>query len=413
VELLHTDGPQARFARIMVEGMSAALAGDSARAHERLSEAFELGKGFTEGRLQVLNSFVGAMMADWPGSRRVSEQALALGRARGSLPSLMGAFPLLALGQRGEGRLAAATSTIEEGLELAERLGFDNDATGLLALKARIAAQRGNEDECRALVETAMRRSLATGVGWATEEARMASAELELGLGNAHEALEHFDQVTRCPLPPVRLLAAGDIIDAALRIGDRDRAHRELEELEAWAPISSAPLVTGLLARCRALLAEDPDEAERQFERSLAQFALEAPVFERARTQLAYGERLRRERRKVEARTQLRTALDTFEGMGARLWAERARGELGASGETARKRDVSTLDDLTPQELRIAQLVAAGATNRDAAAQLFVSPKTVEYHLRKVFMKLGVGSRVELARVPLGEPPAETVEGPN
>jgi DNA-binding NarL/FixJ family response regulator len=129
----------------------------------------------------------------------------------------------------------------------------------------------------------------------------------------------------------------------------------------------------------------------------------EAP-FERARTELAYGEWLRRVRRKTDARVQLRNALDAFEGVGTPLWAERARGELQATGETARKRDPSTIDDLTPQELRIANLVAAGATNRDAAAQLFVSPKTVEYHLRKVFMKLGVKSRVELASVELSEP---------
>ena len=131
-----------------------------------------------------------------------------------------------------------------------------------------------------------------------------------------------------------------------------------------------------------------------------------SPTRSRAR-ELAYGERLRRKRRKIDARAQLRTALDTFEGLGTKLWAERARGELKATGETARKRDVSTLDDLTPQELRIAQLVAGGATNRDVAAQLFVSPKTVEYHLRKVFVKVGVNSRVELARVPLGDPDAE------
>jgi DNA-binding CsgD family transcriptional regulator len=105
--------------------------------------------------------------------------------------------------------------------------------------------------------------------------------------------------------------------------------------------------------------------------------------FERARTQLVYGERLRRERRKADARTQLRDALGTFEGIGAVLWAERARGELRATGESARKRDASTVDDLTPQELRIAQLVGAGASNREVGAQLFVSPKTVEYHLRK------------------------------
>ena len=109
------------------------------------------------------------------------------------------------------------------------------------------------------------------------------------------------------------------------------------------------------------------------------------------------------------ARAQLRSALETFDGIGADLWAQRARGELNATGESARKRDASTIDDLTPQELRIAQLVAAGASNREAAAQLYVSPKTVEYHLRKVFLKLGVSSRIELARIQLAGPH----QGPN
>jgi DNA-binding CsgD family transcriptional regulator len=158
-----------------------------------------------------------------------------------------------------------------------------------------------------------------------------------------------------------------------------------------------------MLARCRATLAGG-DEAEPLFQEALELHARETPPYERARTQLAYGERLRRERRKIEARAQLRSAIEAFEGVGAELWAKRARGELNATGESARKRDASTIDDLTPQELRIAQLVAAGASNRDAAAQLFVSPKTVEYHLRKVFLKLGLSSRIELARVPLGGP---------
>jgi DNA-binding CsgD family transcriptional regulator len=406
---MDTSGPQGRFARALIEGAAAVLAGDVEAAGARLSEAFELGEGFTEGRMQVLNTFVGAFLGDYPGARRVSERGVALARAEGSLASMAGVFPLLVLCQLGEGRIAAAIASTAEGLELAERLGFENDRTGLLALEARVAAQQGREEECRARAEEAMQRSLATGLTWAAEQAHLAFAELELGLGNAREALEHLEQLDPLPLPPVRLLASGDIIDAALRVGDEARAQRALAELEAWAPITEAPLVQGLLARCRAVLEQDDGEARRLFEEALMHHAHDAPVFERARTQLAYGERLRRERHKVEARTQLRNALDTFEGLGTKLWSKRARGELQATGETARKRDVSTLDELTPQELRIAQLVAAGATNRDAAAQLYVSPKTVEYHLRKVFLKLGVNSRVELARVPLGEP----VEGPN
>lgn len=162
--------------------------------------------------------------------------------------------------------------------------------------------------------------------------------------------------------------------------------------------------MAGLVARCRAMLAEEPDEAERLFADALRRHAVDTPPFERARTELAFGERLRRDRRRVDARTHLRNALGAFEGLGTPLWAERARTELRATGERARRRDDSTRDDLTPQELRIAQLVARGTTNREVAAQLFVSPKTVEYHLHKVYGKLGVSSRVELAGAALEEP---------
>src|ERR1700733_3329258 len=141
--------------------------------------------------------------------------------------------------------------------------------------------------------------------------------------------------------------------------------------------------------------------AEPLFLEALSHQRQHGEPFERARTELAFGESLRRAQRRTEARTQLRDALATFEGLNTPLWADRARAELEATGITARKRDPSTLDDLTPQELRIAKLVAAGASNRDVAAQVFLTPQTVEYHLRKVFLKLGVSSRVELARRPL------------
>jgi DNA-binding CsgD family transcriptional regulator len=401
IEGIQPGGPQVHFARVLIEGMAAVLAEDKQLAARRLAEAAELSEAFEEGRLQLLSAFVGGFRGDWEHMQRVSERAIALARVTGTLPSLTGVYPLVVMAQVGQGRLAAARGTLADGLELARRLGFDNDETGLLAGAARVAALEGREDDCRAAAEATIRRGLSTGVTWAAEQAQLALGELELGLGNAREALEHFDQVDPNPLPPVRLLATGDMIDAALRIGDADRARRALAELEAWAPVSGTAPVTALLRRCRAVLSKDPDDATTQFEAALAQ---EAPAFERARTQLAYGERLRRDRRKVEARVQLRNALAAFEGLGTPLWAERARAELNATGETARKRDVSTMDDLTPQELRIAQLVAGGATNRDAAAQLFVSPKTVEYHLRKVFLKLGVNSRVELARLPIEGP---------
>jgi DNA-binding CsgD family transcriptional regulator len=413
LDAIAASGPLGDFARALLAGATEILDGSPATAGERFREAIEIGKTFDGARSMVLNSFIYAFVGDWSRSRAVSARVIEQARVQGSAANLAGISPLLGLGQLGEGRLAAAAATAEEGIELSQRLGYENDVTGLVALRARVGARRGREADSRADAETAMRRGLATELTYATEQARLALAELELGLGDARAALEHFEQLERRPLPPVAQMATPDVVDAALRIGDRERAQAALDRFEAWSAISDVPAVAAMVARCRGALAEDPDEAEAHFRAALDAHARESPPYETARTQLAYGERLRRERRRVDARTQLRTALDTFEGLGALPWAERARGELQATGETSRKRDVSTLDELTPQELRIAQLVAAGATNREVGAQLYVSPKTVEYHLRKVFMKLGVGSRVELARVPLGEPVAAGDEGPN
>ena len=153
-----------------------------------------------------------------------------------------------------------------------------------------------------------------------------------------------------------------------------------------------------MLEDCRALAAA-PDAAEAHFE---AAIVADARPLDRARIQLHYGEHLRRERRRIDARSHLRSAVEGFERLGAAPWAERARRELRATGETARKRDTSPLAELTPQELQVARLVSEGATNKAVAAQLFVSPKTVEYHLRKVFAKLGIASRNELFRLELG-----------
>ncbi|NUR76064.1 MAG: helix-turn-helix transcriptional regulator, partial [Thermoleophilia bacterium] len=139
------------------------------------------------------------------------------------------------------------------------------------------------------------------------------------------------------------------------------------------------------------------DALEREFGAALELHDQTPDVFEAARTQLAYGARLRRAGRRVRAREQLRAAIEAFDALGAAPWSNRARAELEATGETARKRDASTLDRLTPQELQIAFLLAEGRTTREAAASMFLSPKTIEYHLRNLYRKLGVRSRTELA----------------
>jgi DNA-binding CsgD family transcriptional regulator len=140
------------------------------------------------------------------------------------------------------------------------------------------------------------------------------------------------------------------------------------------------------------------DDFVAHFEAALAFHAETPDLFEAARTQLAYGARLRRSRRRVQARERLRAALEAFDNLGPSPWGEAARAELAATGETARRRDTSTLGDLTPQELQIALLLGSGKTTREAAAALFLSPKTIEYHLRSVYRKLGVNSRQALAQ---------------
>ena len=146
-----------------------------------------------------------------------------------------------------------------------------------------------------------------------------------------------------------------------------------------------------------------PSGSPRISSRRSAQHAQTPDAFETARTRLAYGERLRRARNRVLAREQLRAAAEVFERLDARPWADRARAELAATGETRRRRDPSTIDELTPQELQIALLLTGGKTTREAAAALFLSPKTVEYHLRHVYQKLGIHSREELARALAGQ----------
>jgi DNA-binding CsgD family transcriptional regulator len=210
-------------------------------------------------------------------------------------------------------------------------------------------------------------------------------------------ALHHLTQIEG---PAWRRLAALDLFDAAVR-GDRpDLARTWLAELEQFAAGTALPAATAVVEHGRALLTGDGD-AESHFQRALAAHANSPRMPNLARTHLAFGEHLRRARRRVDAREHLRTALALFEDLGATPWAERAAQELRASGESARRRDVTTTTELTPQERQVASLVRQGLPNRDVAAQLFVSPRTVDFHLRNCYSKLGISSRAELTALPL------------
>jgi DNA-binding CsgD family transcriptional regulator len=268
--------------------------------------------------------------------------------------------------------------------------------------EAMVLAWQGQVSDARTRVAAAVRSATKCGLGWKLVYLEYALAVLELGQGHYEEALaaapHGYDEsmILSC-------FALPDLIEAAARCGEWALARDVLDRVEGRAAASPTPLALGLLARSRALLADGPD-AEALFQEAISHLGHARGTGHLARGHLLYGEWLRREKRRRDAREHLRAAYGMFEAMGAGCFAERARLELAATGETARKRDPGWHGDLTPQELQVAVLAAAGSTNPEIAAQLFISPKTVDYHLGKVFRKLGVSSRRQLAGVPLGRP---------
>ncbi|MEV4553440.1 helix-turn-helix transcriptional regulator [Nonomuraea wenchangensis] len=333
-------------------------------------------------------------------SAELVERAGRAARVSGMVGQLPVVLEFVATGERFKGRLAESAAVAEEGLQLAREAGYTNSVAAHLANLAVVAALRGEEERCRALAEEALSIAVPHRIGLRAGVAGYALALLDLGLGRyaaAHARLAAL--ATAGPgagHPTVTWRSTPDRVEAALAAGEHESAAEALAAYEQWAANAVTDEARALLARCRALLAAPGADAEL-FEEALRRHG--EPV-ERARTALLYGERLRRAQRPGQARNHLRAALETFERLGAAPWAERARGELRAAGEAAAR---PAADDpetvLTPQELRIARLVAEGASSKEVAARLFLSPRTVEYHLYKIYPKLGVTTRTELARL--------------
>jgi DNA-binding CsgD family transcriptional regulator len=332
--------------------------------------------------------------------RSLIERALAAARGRAAVGALPFVLNLIARDDATTDRWTAAEAAYREAIELARENDQRTDLAFGLSGLAWLLARRGEEDACRALAGEALVLSRELGtelhVIWTTA----ALGDLEFGLGNPAAATEHLEQQQRLlddlAITDPDLSPAPELAEAYLRLGREDDARRVGTEFLDVAQAKGQPWSQGRALRSVALVADEADLADA-FEAALSQQALAPDIFELARTRLAYGERLRRARRRVLARSQLRAALEDFERLGARPWAERARAELTATGETMKRRDPTALDELTPQEMQIALLLADGRTTREAAAAVFLSPKTIEYHLRHVYLKLGISSRQELA----------------
>ena len=313
-------------------------------------------------------------------------------RERGALSFLASALQSHASSEVWQGRFAAAESSIAQAVDVSSAAGGDRVAIGLMGLS--ILAHRGREAEARARARQVMELAAETGAGLAATVARSALVVLDLGVGHYSDALVHARQVfDEDPIPFGNEVLA-NMVEAAVRCGDQRSAGDAMERLAERAPAAGTAWALGLSARSRALLAGADGEAA--YREAIEVLGTTRQVVESARSHLLYGEWLRRQKRRIDARDELRIAYDMFATMGAEAFAKRARDELLATGEHARKRTVETSSNLTPQEAHVAELAAAGGTNTEIAAQLFLSPSTVEYHLRKVFRKLAVTSRRQL-----------------
>jgi DNA-binding CsgD family transcriptional regulator len=275
-------------------------------------------------------------------------------------------------------------------------------ATGIpahLYVEIWVTALRGREPELSALVKDFTTDAQARGEGFALGFAGQAGAVLYNGLGRYDEAFAAVREAVDVP-PYSELSTAGavaELVEAAVRAGELRIAERALERVTLTARPSGTEWALGVEARSRALLS-DGDAAERLYREAIERLRRTRVRVQLARTHLLYGEWLRRERRRLDARDQLRTAFDQFTSMGAEAFAARAEHELLATGERARKRTVETREELTAQEAQVARLARDGLSNSAIGERLFISQHTVAYHLRKVFTKLDITSRNQLAR---------------
>jgi DNA-binding CsgD family transcriptional regulator len=390
------------FTEILL-ALRAVTAGDWQQAASLARQAIATGEHLDLGDQDLLPNLaiVALSIGDAEMTGRYHQRLLTKARSSGAVVLVLYSLTRLGFTDIATGDWSGAISRQNQAVGLAEGTEQRILMAGPLCWLVLIAALRDEDnydDQLRrveALIET---QALGTLDVLIRDVVRWAQGLKAFARSNA--AFHHLAQMTH---HTVQRMAGIDRIEAAVRADQLGTARLWIDDLRRFGEMTEQPWASAIATHGEALLASttNPHEAVTLFEQALALHAKGGRPFDRARSELAYGEHLRRHRQRVAARDHLRAALEVFEDLRAAPWAERAAHELRASGETARKRDVSTATDLTPQELQVAQLVQQGLTNKEVAAQLFVSPRTVDFHLRNVFAKTGVTSRVELARLAL------------
>jgi DNA-binding CsgD family transcriptional regulator len=353
------------------------------------SEPMSVEKGLQWG---VLASSAAAEIWDFESWDAIITSQMELARDAGALAPLSIALNGEGIVVSWRGDFAASARVIVEADAVTEATGTRIAPYGAMLL----AALRGREAEARALIDPTVRHATAGGEGLAVQYAQWSTAVLYNGLGRYEDALAAARQASDVtPELFVAVWALPELIEAAVRSGNAHLGAAALERLVASAEAGATDWGLGIAARSRALLSEG-EAAEHSYIEAIERLGRTQLGPELARAYLLHGEWLRREQRRVDARAQLRTAHDMLVSMGADGFAERARHELRATGAKVRRRIDEARDDLTPQEELIAQLARAGRTNSQIGTELFLSPRTVEWHLKKVFTKLGISSRMAL-----------------
>jgi DNA-binding CsgD family transcriptional regulator len=383
----------ARPIDLVLDGLARLVTDGPAAAATTLRQAVNIFATGVISREEGLWSGWMAAIALWDAdaARTIIARQIQLGRAAGALEELPLNLIALAYDDAWRGDFEAAASLIAETDAIAEATGSHIAPY----IPMFLAALRGNQAELTPLIEAATAAAETEGQGVATTTAHWSAAILNNSLGRYADALAAARQASDDSHLFVSMWVLPELVEAAMHTGHTEVAADALERLAERTQAGGTNFGLGLEARCRALLSQ-AQAADDWYHEAIERLGGAGIRTELARAHLLYGEWLRREGQRLDAREQLRTAYDTFAAIGMEAFAERARRELAATGEKARKRSVATVTTLTAQEAYIARLARDGRTNPEIGAQLFLSARTVEWHLRKIYTKLGIGSRREL-----------------
>ncbi len=393
-----------QFFGTLAQGMALAFSGSPDTGSDLLRQAVKMAEASNEAADDPTWLTWAAMGPLWlresETGRSLIDQATELARSRVAIGLLPYLLCHVAIDHASTQRWAEAEAAFYEVIQLSAESHQRIDRAAALARLAWLEARQGKSSECLEHAHEAIRLADELNLELCRVWALAALGDLNMVAGRTDDALSYFEEenllLRSAGIADVDLSPAPELVELHLRQGNARRAALIAREYVAQAELKGQPWALARAARVRGLLAED-SQLDDVFSEAQEAHRRTPDLFEAARTDLAYGSRLRRARQRVKARQVLQKAIDTFDDLAAEPWAAIARSELAATGVTARKRDESTRNQLTPQELQIALLLASGTTTRQAAAALFLSPKTVEYHLRSVYRKLGCSNRDELS----------------